>query len=366
MALTRRGTPPDSPLGPLPAFLLLAAALCVHTTPISNDVGEELLDGTCGCAFESRSASELVVEVLIVQDSQSRTGAFIPLEQEVQTMTVFFAALDFEHLTGHSVRLFVNCSPFTKELPEWIEGSAPNSGRLDVVSGREGIVRTSGDYCALVQVKNPEGEVVAQGTKTFFAAKPTGNLTEGALSAMADARPRACSASTDSSQCTATDRGRFSEVARHDWPLLECAQPRAPLRVLELRGARWARGRFEIWPGEAGVAALQGFLACVQGSPFCGNSSGGGAQEPALDEELEVGMVRVMHGPIPHDAWCAEGSAGEWAAGNAGLVGYLPVEATIGSTGHLGCCPLLDIPRRRVYPETCARAQCINVSQRLC
>lgn len=211
-----------------------------------------------------------------------------------------------------------------------LQADAPNAGALHVLAGRRGLWSRGGAKCALLQVRGADGRVLAQGSSSFVAPAPGANRTEGALSALAAAHPQACSATKRGERCGAVEDG-FSEVMRHAWDLLACSQPRAPLRVLEVRGARWEGGRFEVWLGDAGMRAVRGFLESV----------GDGSDVEGLDGAgLEVGMLRVRAGPIPESVWCAEGGeggdAGLWGGGGGGLVGYMPVGVTTGSVEHLG------------------------------
>ena len=212
-----------------------------------------------------------------------------------------------------------------------LQADEPNAGALDITAGRRGLWSRGGEMCALLQVRGADGGVLAQGCSTFVAPAPRPFRTEGVLSTLAEAHPQACNAAERGEQCGAAEAG-FSEVLRHEWDLLACSQPRAPLRVLEVRGARWEGGRFEVWLGDAGMRAVRGFIESV----------GDGSDEEGVDGAgIEVGMLRVLAGPMPESLWCAEGGEGEggagrWGAGGGGLVGYLPVGVTTGSVDHLG------------------------------
>ena len=292
--------------GSAPSFALLTAILlatlcCVRAPPVADAQSDELVrERTCGCAFEARSAGEVAVEILPADDS-SRVGENGPVEQDRQTLSVLFAALDESDLEGCTISFWIDCHavmldgpastqvcPFAIHKCLWystpchdamlapcadaelsdamrcaLQADVPNAGVLNFLEGRKPLWRSGGDKCALLQVRGADGGVLAQGSSSFVApATGPMNRTEGALSTLAAARPQACNAAERGARCGAVEDG-FSSVVRHEWDLLACSQPRAPLRVLEVRGARWEDGRFSVWLAPAGMRAVRAFMESV-------------------------------------------------------------------------------------------------------
>jgi hypothetical protein len=94
----------------LSAALLLATLCCVRAPPVADAQSDEWAsEGTCGCVFEAAtSVGEVAVEILPADDS-SRVGENGPVEQDRQTLSVLFAALDESDLEGCTISFWIDC-----------------------------------------------------------------------------------------------------------------------------------------------------------------------------------------------------------------------------------------------------------------
>ena len=168
----------------------------------------------------------------------------------------------------------------------------------------------------LIQMFDSEKQIAAQGA-AFFTLFPKRNRTEGGLELLAAAELRrsaraaarsaaACAAAGrhDDPSCprqparaSAAVRRRRSRVQHIDFPLADCGQPRAPLRIYELSAVRWRRRRIHLWVPDADYAAAAAAAAATAAAAREGG-------EPAEDA-TELGMLVVHRGPSPPSGTCA-------------------------------------------------------------